>query len=58
LNSRSYLQTLFLNLQIIFIHQKINKMQILAIDKIAEGVTAQILEPHLSQELAATINLI
>ncbi len=32
-------------------------MQILAIDKISEGVTAAILEPYLPQELAATINL-
>jgi hypothetical protein len=32
-------------------------MQILAIDKISEGVTAAILEPFLPQELAATINL-
>jgi len=32
-------------------------MQILAIDKISQGVTAAILEPHLPQELAATINL-
>jgi len=32
-------------------------MQILAIDKIAEGVTAAMLEPHLPKELAATINL-
>jgi hypothetical protein len=32
-------------------------MQILAIDKIAEGVTAEILEPHLPKELAATVNL-
>ena len=32
-------------------------MQILAIDKIGEGVTAAMLEPHLPQELAATVNL-
>ena len=32
-------------------------MQILAVDKISEGVTPAILEPHLPQELAATINL-
>ena len=32
-------------------------MQILAIDKIEEGVTADILTPHLPQELKATINL-
>jgi hypothetical protein len=32
-------------------------MQILAIDKIAEGVTPEILEPHLPKELAATVNL-
>lgn len=32
-------------------------MQILAVDKISQGVTAAILEPHLPQELAATINL-
>jgi len=32
-------------------------MQILAIDKIREGVTAEILEPHLPKELTATINL-
>jgi hypothetical protein len=32
-------------------------MQILAIDKIAEGVTAEVLEPHLPEELAATIEL-
>ena len=32
-------------------------MQILAIDKITEGVTPAILEPHLPQELAATVSL-
>ena len=32
-------------------------MQILAIDKISEGVTPAILQPHLPKELAATINL-
>jgi hypothetical protein len=32
-------------------------MQILAIDKIAEGVTPAILGPHLPNELAATIDL-
>ena len=32
-------------------------MQILAVDKINEGVTSEVLEPHLPQELAATINL-
>jgi len=32
-------------------------MQILAIDKISEGVTAAVLEPHLPQELAATVQL-
>jgi len=32
-------------------------MQILAIDKIAEGVTTEVLEPHLSEELAATVDL-
>lgn len=32
-------------------------MQILAIDKINEGVTVALLEPHLPKELAATINL-
>ncbi|HEV8283084.1 MAG TPA: hypothetical protein VGQ09_02175 [Chitinophagaceae bacterium] len=32
-------------------------MQILAIDKIAEGVTAEVLEPHLPEELAATVDL-
>lgn len=32
-------------------------MQILAIDKIAEGVTADILEPHLPKELAAMVDL-
>ncbi len=32
-------------------------MQILAIDKMKEGVNNEILTPHLPQELAATINL-
>jgi len=32
-------------------------MQILAIDKITEGVTTDILMPHLSQELTATLKL-
>ncbi|WP_109437103.1 hypothetical protein [Aquimarina sp. AU119] len=32
-------------------------MQILAIDKMKEGVNDEILTPHLPQELAATINL-
>ena len=32
-------------------------MQILAIDKISQGVTAATLEPYLPQELAANINL-
>lgn len=32
-------------------------MQILAVDKINQGVTAATLEPYLPQELAATVNL-
>jgi hypothetical protein len=32
-------------------------MQILAVDKISQGVTPAALEPHLPQELAATVRL-
>jgi hypothetical protein len=41
------------------LHSKINQisMQVLAIDKVSEGVTEKMLLPHLPSELAATVGL-